>query len=117
MMTLLGKYEVLEELGIGSMGTVYRARDTVLEREVALKTIRAGPSVEPEIKERFQREARACARLHHPNIVTIHDFGEIDDTAYISMELLIGQDLRKVIETKRPFSSVRKIDLMAQVSG
>jgi len=115
-MTTLGKYQILEELGVGSMGTVYRARDTILEREVALKTIRAGPSVEPEIKERFYREARACARLQHPHIITIHDFGEVDDTAYISMELLIGEDLRKVIGTKRNILVGRKIELIAQVS-
>jgi serine/threonine protein kinase len=115
-MTTLGKYQILEELGVGSMGTVYRARDTVLEREVALKTIRAGQAVEPEIKERFYREARACARLQHPNIVTIHDFGEVDDTPYISMELLVGQDLRKAIEAKRDIPAGQKIELVAQVS-
>jgi serine/threonine protein kinase len=115
-MTNIGKYQIIEELGVGSMGTVFRARDTVLDREVALKTIRAGPAVEPEIKERFYREARACARLQHPHIVTIHDFGEVDDTAYISMELLIGEDLRKIIETKRQISLDQKVDLMAQVS-
>jgi serine/threonine protein kinase len=115
-MTLLGKYEVLEELGIGSMGTVYRARDTVLDREVALKTIRAGPAVEPEIKERFYREARACARLQHPRIVTVYDFGEVTDTAYISMELLVGEDLRRAIENKRNIPLGSKIELIAQVS-
>jgi hypothetical protein len=114
-MTILGKYELAEELGAGSMGTVYRARDTVLDREVALKTIRTGPSVEPEIKERFYREARACARLQHPHIVTIYDFGEVEDTAYISMELLVGEDLRKIIEAQRPFPVHSKIELIAQV--
>lgn len=115
-MTVLGKYEVLEELGIGSMGTVYRARDTVLDREVALKTIRAGPAVEPEIKERFYREARACARLQHPRIVTVYDFGEVTDTAYLSMELLVGEDLRRAIENKRNIPLGSKIELIAQVS-
>jgi serine/threonine protein kinase len=115
-MTTLGKYQILEQLGVGSMGTVHRARDTVLDREVALKTIRAGPSVEPEIKERFYREARACARLQHPHIITIHDFGEVDDTAYISMELLVGEDLRKVLEAKRNIPVEQKIELIAQVS-
>jgi serine/threonine protein kinase len=115
-MSTLGKYEILEELGVGSMGTVYRARDTVLDREVALKTIRAGPSVEPEIKERFYREARACAHLQHPHIVTLYDFGEVNDAAYISMELLVGEDLRKVIGTKRNIPVGQKIELIAQVS-
>jgi serine/threonine protein kinase len=115
-MNKLGKYDIVEELGTGSMGTVYRARDTVLDREVALKTIRAGPTVEPEIKERFYREARACARLQSPHIVTVYDFGEVDDTAFISMELLVGEDLRRTMETRRNLPLGTKIELIAQVS-
>jgi len=114
-MTQFGKYQIEEQLGIGSMGVVYRARDTILDREVALKTIRAGPSVEPEVKERFYREARACARLQHPHIVTVYDLGEIDDNAYISMELLTGEDLRRTIESRRSIPVAVKISLIAQV--
>jgi serine/threonine protein kinase len=116
-MTSIGKYQILEELGIGSMGTVYRARDSVLDREVALKTMRAGQYIDPEIKERFYREARACARLQHPHIVTIHDWGEVDDTAYISMELLVGEDLRKIIEAHREIPLRSQIEIIAQVSA
>jgi eukaryotic-like serine/threonine-protein kinase len=72
-LTLLGKYEILGQLGTGSMGVVYRAHDSVLDRDVALKVMRDGPHVEPEMRERFYREARTCAHLHHPNIVTIYD--------------------------------------------
>jgi len=115
-MTSIGKYQILEELGVGSMGTVYRARDSVLDREVALKTMRAGQSIDPEIRERFYREARACARLQHPHIVTIHDLGEVGDTAYISMELLVGEDLRKIIEAHREIPLRSRIEIIAQVS-
>ena len=65
-MTTLGKYEVLGELARGSMGVIYRARDPILDREVALKTIAGTGGVDPELKERFYREARAGARLNHP---------------------------------------------------
>ena len=71
----IGKYKILAELGTGSMGVVYRARDRVLDRQVAVKVLRAEPGVQPELFERFQREARACARLQHPNIVTVYDLG------------------------------------------
>ncbi len=97
------------------MGTVYRARDTVLDREVALKTIRTGVEVEPELRERFYREARACARLQHPSIVVVHDLGEIDRTAYIAMELLRGLDFRKLIDARTEIALPVKIKAMAEV--
>jgi hypothetical protein len=97
------------------MGTVYRARDTVLDREVALKTIRTGVEVEPELRERFYREARACARLQHPSIVVVHDLGEVDRTAYIAMELLNGFDFRKIIDSRTDVPLPVKIEAMAQV--
>src|SRR4029453_18248966 len=112
----LGRYEVLDKLGAGSMGVVYRARDTALDREVALKTIRTGSAdIEPEILERFYREARACARLDHPNIVSAYDLGEIDNTAYFAMELLRGQDFRRLIQERVELSTEAKLDLMTQV--
>src|ERR1700722_1671991 len=114
-MALAGKYEILSTLGPGSMGTVHVALDTLLQRRVALKVIRAGSSVDPEIRERFYREARVCARLQHPNIVTIFDLGHADDMAYIAMELLEGADLKRCISEKRSFSLETRIDLMIQV--
>jgi serine/threonine protein kinase len=113
-MTILGRYEIVDKLGTGSMGTVYRARDTVLYREVALKTIRTGVDVEPELRERFYREARACARLQHPSIVVVHDLGEIDRTAYIAMELLNGFDFRKLIDARADIPLPVRIEAMAQ---
>jgi serine/threonine-protein kinase len=114
-MPSVGKYEILGTLGTGSMGTVYRARDTILDREIALKTIRAGPSVDPELRERFYREARTCARLQHPNIVTVYDLGEAEGMAYIAMELLEGEDLRRIIETRRSFPLETRLELMIQI--
>ncbi len=81
----LGKYEILQQLGSGSMGMVYRARDTVLDRDVALKVMRTESQTFPEMSERFSREARACAKLHHQNIVTIYDYGEAENSSYIVM--------------------------------
>jgi serine/threonine protein kinase len=97
------------------MGTVHRALDPVLDREVAIKTISTGLDVEPEIKERFYREAKACARLQHPSIITVFDLGEIDNTAFIVMELLLGSDLRRVILDGTPIPLRVKLDNMANV--
>ncbi|HEY5310830.1 MAG TPA: protein kinase, partial [Casimicrobiaceae bacterium] len=92
----LGRYEILEEIGRGAMGAVFRARDPLIDRIVAIKTINVGlSSIEAEIfAKRFDHEARSAGRLNHPNIVTIYDVGKSGDVAYIAMELLEGQSLR-----------------------
>ena len=114
-MQQLGKYEILEPLG-GGLGSVYRARDTVLDREVALKTIITGSDVSAEVRERFYREGRACARLQHPHIVTVYDLGEQNGVAYIVMELLTGADLQRIITEKRPLALATRLELAAQVA-
>src|SRR5436189_3978576 len=114
-MILNGRFEILGSLGTGSMGTVYRARDTMLGREIALKTIRGESSIDPQVRERFYQEARACARLHHPNIITVFDLGESDGMMYIAMELLQGEDLRRIIESRQPFPLEKQIALMIEV--
>ncbi len=114
-MRSLGRYEILGKLGTGSMGTVYRARDTLLDREIALKTILTGAEVEPELRERFYREARAGARLQHPSIVVVYDLGEVERVAYIAMELLNGADLRKLIDQHTAVPLPAKIEAMCQV--
>jgi len=92
----LGPYEVLSLLGAGGMGEVYRARDTRLERTVAVKVLPAHLTASASARERFQREARAVAALQHPNICTVYDVGETDDAQhYIVMELLDGQTLQQ----------------------
>src|SRR5262247_2095284 len=100
----LGKYEVIAEIATGATGSIYRARDQMLDRQVALKVLRTDPEMDPELKERFYREARVCARLAHPNIITVYDLGEAEGNLYIAMELLSGSDLRKILAENRPFS-------------
>src|SRR5215831_4781628 len=90
----LGPYEVLAPLGAGGMGEVYRAKDTRLGREVAIKVLPASLSGDPERLKRFEREARSASSLNHPNIVTIYEIGAEGGTSYIAMELVRGESLR-----------------------
>ena len=92
----IGRYRVLGVLGQGAMGVVYRARDDSLDRDVALKLMRGAGGAED--RARFLREARAAARLQHPNIVTIYEADEHDGEPFIAMELLEGTDLQRAIE-------------------
>ena len=95
--TRLGPYEILAPLGAGGMGEVYRARDTRLGREVAIKVLPAALASDPERLKRFEREARSASSLNHPNIVTIYDIGTADSVSYIAMELVKGEPLRAVL--------------------
>ena len=88
--TRLGAYEMLTLIGVGGMGEVYRARDARLGRDVAIKVL---PSTDPELKVRFEREARAIAALTHPHICTLYDVGHEDGTDYFVMECLEGRTL------------------------
>ena len=92
-MQTIGRYELLEKLGQGGMGAVYRARDTLLHRIVAVKVIATSIDQNEELSERFFREARAAGQLSHKNIITIHDLGEHEGQPYLAMEYLQGQDL------------------------
>ena len=91
--TRLGPYEILSPLGAGGMGEAYRARDTRLRRDVAIKILAGHLADRPELRERFEREARAIASLNHPHICTVHDVGHQDGTDYFVMELLDGETL------------------------
>jgi eukaryotic-like serine/threonine-protein kinase len=91
----LGPYEIVSPLGAGGMGEVYRARDTRLGREVAVKVLPASFSSDADRLRRFEQEARAASQLNHPNIVTVHDFGTHDGAPYVVQELLEGETLRE----------------------
>jgi len=114
----LGRYRILGELGRGAMGTVYRAVDPLIEREVAIKTLHPSlpPEVMAEVRERFVREAKSAGRLNHPNIVTIFDIGKQGDVIYIAMELLEGKSLQQILRepTRLPFETVA--ELVAQIA-
>jgi tetratricopeptide (TPR) repeat protein/predicted Ser/Thr protein kinase len=111
----IGKYEVEKVLGRGGMGTVYQARDPVIHRTVALKTMTPGLAETPELKARFLREAQAAGGLRHQNIVTVYDLGEDRGQPYIAMEFVEGQDLEKIIQSRQPLSVEWKIDVLRQV--
>jgi hypothetical protein len=110
----IGKYEVVERIGRGGMGMIFSARDPMLNRPVALKVISA-PEVTAELRSRFFREAQACARLSHPNIVTIYDMGEDDGALFIVMERLEGEDLRQLIGRRAPLAVEEMLPIMLQV--
>jgi Tol biopolymer transport system component len=96
--TKLGPYEIVAPLGAGGMGEVYRARDTRLDRDVAIKVLPAHLSANAELKQRFEREARAISSLNHPHICTLHDVGHQDGTDFLVMEHLEGETLSKRLE-------------------
>ena len=111
------RYELLEEIGRGGMGVVYRARDKRLEREIALKRLPENLKDHPRVVELFMREARASAALNHPNIVTIHDVDQEDGVFFITMELLEGAPLNKIVESRGRLSSLDASRLGVQISA
>ena len=114
----LGRYRIVGELGRGAMGTVYRAHDPLIDREVAIKTLHPDLPEEAlaEVRGRFLREAKSAGRLNHPNIVTIFDVGEQDGIAYMAMELLEGRSLQQIMTDsgRLPFPIIA--GLVAQVA-
>ena len=111
----IGRYEVIERVGRGGMGVLYRGRDPVLEREVAIKVMAGDFSTDESARSRFFREARAAARLQHRNIVTIYEFAEDNGTPYIAMEFLRGQSLSQRLQTGTPMTLVQKLDVVTQL--
>ncbi len=108
------RYQLLEKLGSGGMADVYRSRDLMLDRYVAIKVLRKDFSTNPEFQNQFRLEARAAANLSHPNIVTVHDFGFADNLLYIVMEYIPGKDLKQLIRDKGRFSVQDGIPLLVQ---
>lgn len=110
----LGRYELLSQIGKGGMGTVWRARDKALVRDVAVKILHAKASLDDKHVTRFQREAMATARLEHPNTVRVFDYGVAEDgTLYYAMELLEGEDLGTVIK-RGPLEPARAVEILVQ---
>jgi len=111
----IGKYEIVAEIGQGAMGIVYKARDPLIGRLVALKTITSGLSGKPELLERFYQEARSAGALQHPNIVTIFELGKEGDIPFIAMEFLEGDSLEKIVHRRDELPLSKKIGFMAQI--
>src|SRR5512135_330347 len=118
MISHLGRYEIVGELGQGAMGVVYKATDPLIDRIVAIKTITLSLAQEEreEYEARFYQEAKAAGRLSHPNIVTIFDVGRTGDIAYIAMEFLQGRELRDILNDKKLLPVDQVVDIVAQVA-
>ena len=95
----LAQYKIIEKIGAGGMGDVYRATDSKLGRDVALKILPTAAAADPERRQRFEREARAVASLQHPHIVTIHSIDEAEGTHFLTMEIVRGKTLDDIIPT------------------
>jgi serine/threonine protein kinase len=112
------RYEIIDALGSGGMGHVYRARRLRLGDDVAIKVMQATPDAPPELRERFLRESRACAQLRHPNIVGILDFGfDSANQPYMVMELLSGPSLREEIDLEAPMPPARVAAILGPVAS
>ena len=114
-MNTIGRYQLIEKLGQGGMGVVYRAFDTLLQRVVAVKVISASIEAGAEPRERFFREARAAGQLSHRNIITIHDLGEHEGQPYLAMEYLEGEDLQHRLVRADRMSLSRKVELAIEI--
>jgi serine/threonine-protein kinase len=118
--TTLGRYEIVKELGRGAMGIVYLGKDPKINRQVAVKTLRFEEELDEDqtksIKDRFFREAESAGNLTHPNIIRIFDAGEDQDVAYIAMELLDGEDLKKYTEKATLLPEERAVEIIMQVA-
>jgi len=113
-MILNDRYQLEQTLGTGGMALVYKAKDLMLERSVAVKVLREDLSTDMSFRERFRQEARAAANLSHPNIVTVHDFGLDQGHLFIVMEYVPGTDLKTRIREKSRFSVQETLELMIQ---
>ena len=114
----LGRFEVLAEIGRGAMGIVYKAKDPMLERVVAIKTINMGMDRDGAemYEKRFYQEARAAGGLNHPNIVTVYDIGKTETECYMAMEYIEGAELRSLLLPAKPLPVPRALSIAAQVA-
>ena len=114
--TPFGRYQLLELLGRGGMGEVWRAYDTTIDRVVALKMLLPHFAQDPDFDKRFRREARAAARLDEPHVVPIHDVGEVDGRLYVTMRLINGTDLQSLLDTG-PLEPNRAVHIVEQIAS
>jgi len=115
--TKLGKYEILEELGRGGFGVVYMAKDSVLQRSVAVKALHPALLVDPQFIERFKNEARIAALLDHPNLVPVYDFGQEDGQFYLVMAYMPGGSLSKRLKASAPFPTGQVIQTIREIGA
>lgn len=111
-----GHYRLLDALGAGGMGQVFRAYDTVHRREVALKVLAPQVAQDPTFAERFRREAHAAAQMSEPHIIPIHSYGEIDGRLYVDMRLIAGRDLASVLRESGAMDPARAVGIVEQVA-
>src|SRR5688572_364395 len=118
MISMLGRYKIVAEIGQGAMGVVYKAVDPIIDRTVAIKTINLNLSRQEleEYEARFQQEIKAAGRLNHPNIVTIYDVGKTDAVAYMAMEFLEGAELKDIIASGKLLPVDQVVDIIAMVA-
>src|SRR5712671_102212 len=113
--TKLGPYEIQSPLGAGGMGEVYRARDTRLDRDVAIKVVPGNLSSDASLKQRLEREAKAVSKLSHPHICTLHDIGHQDGVDFLVMELVEGETLERRL-VQGPLSAEQTIRYASQIA-
>ncbi len=120
MIKHLGRYEIVGEIARGAMGIIYKAKDPLIDRMVAIKTINLrelDQEQKAEYEARFYLEAQAAGKLSHPNIVTVYDLGEKNDIVYIAMELLEGNELQNLLKDGKPLPISETLDIMSQVAA
>lgn len=115
--TRFGPYELKSLIGVGGMGEVYRAYDTVKERTVAVKLLRTEIAADASFQERFRRESRVAARLQEPHVIPVHDFGEIDGVLYIDMRLVEGASVKELLRSSGPLTPERATAIVTQVAA
>lgn len=112
-----GRYEIRRQIGAGGSARVYLARDLVLKRDVALKILHEEGALDPSFVKRFRREAQSAARLNHPNIVSVYDWGKVDSTYYMVMEAVDGPNLKEDIARRGPLPEAEALSITEQVAS
>ena len=115
--TQFGPYELRSLIGVGGMGEVYRAHDTIKGRMVALKVLRTELAADPSFQERFRRESRMAARLQEPHVIPVHDFGDIRGVLFIDMRLVDGGSLKDLLRAQGALEPARAARIIAQVAA